>query len=38
MEGKAMVATMSRDIAARLYEAIRVLRRSGIRPTTNKAR
>ena len=26
MEGKAMVVTMSRDIAARLYEAIRVLR------------
>ncbi|MXW27102.1 MAG: type I restriction endonuclease subunit R [Dehalococcoidia bacterium] len=26
MEGKAMVATMSRDIAARLYEAIRMLR------------
>lgn len=26
MEGKAMVATMSRDIAARLYEAIRELR------------
>ncbi len=28
MEGKAMVVTMSRDIAARLYEAIRVLRSS----------
>ena len=28
MEGKAMVVTMSRDIAARLYEAIRVLRPS----------
>ena len=26
MEGKAMVVTMSRDIAARLYEAIRILR------------
>jgi type I restriction enzyme R subunit len=26
MEGKAMVVTMSRDIAARLYEAVRVLR------------
>ena len=26
MEGKAMVVTMSRDIAARLYEAIRTLR------------
>jgi type I restriction enzyme R subunit len=26
MEGKAMVVTMSRDIAARLYEAIRALR------------
>ncbi len=26
MEGKAMIVTMSRDIAARLYEAIRVLR------------
>jgi type I restriction enzyme R subunit len=26
MEGKAMVVTMSRDIASRLYEAIRVLR------------
>lgn len=26
MEGKAMVVTMSRDIAARLYEAIRLLR------------
>jgi type I restriction enzyme R subunit len=26
MEGKAMVVTMSRDIAARLYEAMRVLR------------
>ena len=26
MEGKAMVVTMSRDIAARLYEAIRELR------------
>jgi len=26
MEGKAMVVTMSRDIAARLYEAIKVLR------------
>jgi type I restriction enzyme R subunit len=26
MEGKAMVVTMSRDIAARLYEAIRMLR------------
>ena len=26
MEGKAMVVTMSRDIAARLYDAIRVLR------------
>ena len=26
MEGKAMVLTMSRDIAARLYEAIRTLR------------
>ena len=26
MEGKAMVVTMNRDIAARLYEAIRVLR------------
>jgi type I restriction enzyme R subunit len=26
MEGKAMVVTMSRDIAARLYEAIRVIR------------
>jgi type I restriction enzyme, R subunit len=28
MEGKAMVVTMSRDIAARLYEAIRALRPS----------
>ena len=26
MEGKAMVVTMSRDIAARLYESIRALR------------
>src|SRR5690606_29687632 len=26
MEGKAMIVTMSRDIAARLYEAIRALR------------
>jgi type I site-specific restriction-modification system R (restriction) subunit len=26
MEGKAMVVTMSRDIAARLYEQIRLLR------------
>ena len=26
MEGKAMVVTMSRDIAARLYEEIRKLR------------
>ncbi len=38
MEGKAMVVTMSRDIAARLYEAIKALRPRGTTPTMSGAR
>ena len=36
MEGKAMVVTMSRDIAARLYEAIRALRPDWHNPDDDK--
>ena len=38
MEGKAMIVTMSRDIAARLYDEIASSARRGTRKTTTMAR